>query len=568
MELFCKIKTSDRSFIMVSYLKYISNKRINSWDDNPRRAYDALPYPQKAKYLLGQSIMIHYLDRLTGVEADPLLNAYRYMVRGMVRELISYGQKLHDDLGQDLMFSGENCDILLRPNAGDPNATLLHKINVEHIVETCFSETEVAEQEMPFPIVPNFTIPYLRFINLLAGRKANDNSLFREDARYTYEAAAVFPQIHLEDSYVSVCYQWKNKEPMIFEIDPDILNEQEFASFGILQWIGCFHWNGRTLSEVLGTLAAMCYTRDNLSVQTPSSQLLYALYCRVFGWKPAFGAEIELKEFIASALKAFVLKLYQRDRINITERWLLAKILNCKSEQERKLSEYFSAADATVVSTEAYQAFKHSEFGKIQDIDIAFTNAAAGEDDQETPEEGATDPEGDNPPETPEAGDGNETDQPSDDPATEDPDAPPEEGEEQPEEGDLEPPAEDEPLDPETTEEAPPEEGEDASTTDTHTPPLPPPVTNNKRGIKIAFSKLSEETTDSLMCRFEMESFIDSVLANPPSNMTPQRVQLLVMVKRYLLHLLHLSTLRDIVAIATKLPVVFKNINSLELPEQ
>lgn len=93
-------------------------------------------------------------------------------------------------------------------------------------------------------------------------------------------------------------------------------------------------------------------------------------------------------------------------------------------------------------------------------------------------------------------------------------------------------------------------------------------MTNNKRGIKIAFSKLSEETTDSLMCRFEMESFIDSVLANPPSNMTPQRVQLLVMVKRYLLHLLHLSTLRDIVAIATKLPVVFKNINSLELPEQ
>jgi len=537
---------------MISFIKYITTRRFDSWDEDPRSAYDALTLPQRAEFLLGQACIINYLDRMYGIDPNPFLTYYRNYVRLLAKLLYQDAKALRSDIGEDIMYSVDNAETLLNPLPGEYGAPLADKVDQAHIVETLFGQD--ASKEIPMPVVPAFLIPYLHFINCQVRRRLDDSTYVLESYRFAYGEPALLPAIQMNGQLLRVEYNCGANRVLTFELDPGVLNNQLYRPYPILQWFGCFRWNGWSIAEILGCLAAMNISGDEADTKSPCSQLLYALYCRVFGWKPAFTTEVVLNHMMRNAIKGFILELYNRDGISMSDRSILANILGCGTDEERKLAAYFASADATVISQEAYQAFKTSEWKDVKELDITFQNTAAEEDTDpdttkdQTSEEGDTDPNQDEISQT-EEGTG-------------------EEGEEDPNEdigraegidGDTTTP--ELPGDDETTEgTGEPGTGEN----DTHTQTLPPPVTDDKRGIKLAFASLDDETPDSIMFRLEMEALIDSILTNPPKNMTPQRVQLLSMIKSRLLYLLHISSLRDVVAIATKLPVAFKKFKSLE----
>ena len=99
-------------------------------------------------------------------------------------------------------------------------------------------------------------------------------------------------------------------------------------------------------------------------------------------------------------------------------------------------------------------------------------------------------------------------------------------------------------------------------------PPENPPLnTSDKRGIEIKIMSPDDETTDSILFKEEMNTYLASLLKNPPASMSPQHVQLLTKLWKNWLYALDPQTTMKIVAMVTKLPVTLKRINTSGDPQ-
>lgn len=80
----------------------------------------------------------------------------------------------------------------------------------------------------------------------------------------------------------------------------------------------------------------------------------------------------------------------------------------------------------------------------------------------------------------------------------------------------------------------------------------PQPDTSSIKGFKFKISNPDNETTDSVMFREEMDHFLTNVLANPPEDLSPQKIQTLTSLQKYWLHTLSLETIMGIVGSCLK----------------
>jgi len=538
---------------MTPYIRCIDIVHSRSdWDVNPEAAYQKLDLDNRAIFLLGQACILNYLDKMHGIRSIPFMPDYKKYILILSRALYQDAQVLQSAGGKDIMYTVDSVFTLLNVSPED-GANIRTAVDIDHIVETLFGENT---RDVPMPVVAGFLVPYLKYINALVGRQLTDDSVFNQAINFEYTGAAYLPVFYMVKDTLCVEYTYGNKKVLQFSLTADALSNVSFAKFPLFQWLACFKWTGYNVTELLFCLQQHCLNHDADDDATASARLLYALHCRLSQVSAPFIGKITLDVREQSDLKALIILLYNRDSLVVDNRKLLGEIFTGYDDKSKPIVDYFSADTLTEVSVESFKAFKSSDWGKIKELQLSFANAATeGDPDakekEDKPVEPANAPEPDPNEANSNQGDEADVNAPKEEAtsADTDEDLMPEEADEF---GGDEP---DQPTDGTSEEE----------TDDTHTP-LPPPSTDDKAGIRIAFAMLDDETPDSMMFRLEMEGFIDSILANPPKHLSKQKINLLKLVRGQLLYLLHISSLRDIVAIATKLPVAFKTFqNNLEI---
>lgn len=536
---------------MTPYIRYIDIVRSRSdWDVNPETAYQKLVLDDRAIFLLGQACIINYLDKMHGIRSIPFMLDYKKYILILSRALYQDAQALQSAGGKDIMYTMDSIFTLLNISPED-GANIRSTVDVDHIVETLFGERSI---DIPMPVVSGFLVPYLKYINALAGKQLVDDSIFNRSVNFEYTGTAYLPVFYMARGLLCVEYTYGSNKALQFAMTADTLSNASFAKYPIFQWLACFKWSGYNIAELLFCLEQHCLNRDADEEATASSRLLYALHCRLSQVTAPFIGNVTLDCREQSDLKALILLLYNRDSLVIDNRQLLGEIFTGYDDKSKPIVDYFSADTPAEVSIESLNAFKLSVWGKIKELQLSFANAATegdpdAEEKESKPAEPANAPEPDSNEANSDQGDETANAPKEEAPADTDEDLMPDEADAL--SGD----------DPAQSTDSTSEE----ETNDTHTP-LPPPSTDDKTGIRIAFAMLDDETPDSMMFRLEMEGFIDSILANPPKHLSKQKINLLKLVRGQLLYLLHISSLRDIVAIATKLPVAFKTFqNNLEI---
>ena len=97
-----------------------------------------------------------------------------------------------------------------------------------------------------------------------------------------------------------------------------------------------------------------------------------------------------------------------------------------------------------------------------------------------------------------------------------------------------------------------PEGTEDTTHNTQHTQVPDMPNMDDKKGVKLELS--AGETANSVLYRIELESFIDSLLANSPNFLSAQKVELLKRIKAYWLNRLSPESLVNLLNSIIKLP--------------
>lgn len=525
------------------------------WNTNPTEAYTCLDMESKWKFILGQCCALSYCISIAGLSVHPYITDYKENLIGLINEL---KQKLPSSPAEDYRAIGDLCLSLLEHNVYGYGSS---KIDISLVTETLFS-SDSEKAKYPIAVVPNFIIPFLHFRNATCGSWYNENREIFEQDHWSYGSSAIMALCVIENDALLLygCHTKNHTDPLFFKIDNNIY--MRGRNHSSLVYLSCFMYEGIDLDEVLGILSHLTNINDpTIANKNLNTRLSYSLRSVLYTYD-CYNPLVELlpyhdtiSDVDAVELRQFIIALRKRDNIIIRNRNTLARLFSRYSRDDkeaRNLSEYFSAAEVTAVSCEAFKAFFSSEFGKISELSIEFKDAsgdAAEDQNAKDPK-----PEDDNEPATQKKS--SEQAESTDD-APQDPEKTEEEAASDNDSAQDETPSGEDDTSEIDQEDPTDDQNNNTNVTQQHGPPQDP--TNDKRGVEIAFVSLSEETDDTILAKLEMARFLDEIIANPPRTVSPQQVKLLLMVRKLLLFRLHISSLRDIVANAIKLPTTFKN---------
>jgi hypothetical protein len=82
------------------------------------------------------------------------------------------------------------------------------------------------------------------------------------------------------------------------------------------------------------------------------------------------------------------------------------------------------------------------------------------------------------------------------------------------------------------------------------------PNVSDDKGIKLELT--SSETTDTVFYRVELKTYIDSILANPPKTLSPQKIQVLRRIESFWLNILTPQCIHDLLNSVIRLPSIFR----------
>ena len=85
-------------------------------------------------------------------------------------------------------------------------------------------------------------------------------------------------------------------------------------------------------------------------------------------------------------------------------------------------------------------------------------------------------------------------------------------------------------------------------------PPLP--NVSSKKGITLELTP--GENTDTTLYRLELETYVDSLLANPPKYLSVQKLDYLKKIKAYWFNILSVQALYDVLGTIISVPNTFK----------
>ena len=558
----------------------------DQWLLNPDAAYRMLSDSEKSIYMLQLSILINYLDRVYGEEGLPkLLSDYKkYVVSEYFNDIKKlYYKGTKDSRDPYLNLAYPNIEILLgfSPNRIDASE--------------CNKVLSVENNRIPKIIDASFYAPYVLFLERTFGlERYVDSSALSSTRSFTIGHAVSIPTFRLVGKNITVRYEivfpsYQFNYSKIGSLVADGISANTIWSY----WAG-YNWRGKTFSGVMGVLASQCLEKDANAIPKRSNMWGYLdVYRKVVTISPYADRSnsLALSSLETSIQRRSIIKFicYLRENYNTTfdDKSLLSSFMTNVDFGDAKLHDFFKAQTSKEVSVETYNAFKKSCFSTFSELDVVITGRTGqinqsgslnakktkeSEDadaQQDKPEESETqgdkNPEGTAPESTGSTGkqaDENVFDGPdasttlenqdssdeTDDPGKSKNDPDPNDPNEHPAGSDPDKAPDEELNNPDESS----NEKEKSKRTHTQSTNLSIPKLDDKKGLKLSLSE--GESTNSVLYREELEAYIDSLLANPPSILSVQTISAIKRLKTYWLYMMPVDQVHDFLRAMVRLP--------------
>ena len=555
------------------------------WLLNPDAAYRMLSDSEKACYLMQLAVLFSYLNKVYGDEGLPkLLDEYK---KHIVNEYFSELKKIY--------FKGTKDTRDPYVNLAYPNIEILLGLNPSKLDATeCTKVLSVENNNIPKILDASFYAPYVLFVERTFGLdRYIDSQAISNTRSFTVGSAVSIPTFRLVGKNMTVKYEivfpsYQFNYSKIGKLATTGVAANSIWSF----WAG-YNWRGKTFSGVMGVLAAQCLEKDANAIPKRSIMWGYLdVYRKVITISPYADQSnsLALSSLETTLQRRNIIKFlcYIRENYNTTfdDKYLLSNFMSNVDKNDAQLHDFFKAESAKEVSVETYTAFKNSCFSTFSELDVVINGRTGqinrsgslnakktkeSEDadaQQEKPEEsesqGGENPEGAAPESTGTTGEpaatnvfdgpdssttletqdsSNATDEegksenepdpndPKEHPAGDDPDKAPDEELNNPDEKSS--------------------EKEKSNKSHTHTK-LSIPKLDDKKGVKLSLSE--GESTNSVLYREELEAYIDSLLANPPSILSVQTISAIKRLRAYWLHMIPVEQLHDWLCAMIRLP--------------
>jgi len=568
---------------MQSSLKFITSKDTpiyEPWLKNRDLAYSKLSIRDKIGFLMDQAVIVNYLTRCFG-SFDP--STELVYNTGSLYLITSYKT---DFLIPETRILKSEYDIKESAVAMD---------FVDQIESLLGIGAAMVDSELCLGCLKNDTEAYIRTFNisfyrpyLLFIERAQTEAWIDIDnitaaGNFSVNDTTTIPGFSISDSNILVVSYDQRFTSYIYNAKKhaELDKALNIGRSSVLSFLYGYDWSTWTFNGLLGVLAGMCLELDANAIPSGSvAWVYYFLYRKVFGWTPhatTRANSLGLSPDTVSSRRcvlSFISAVRGRYKVTIDDISLVEKILAVGSDDDAdNLHKYLTAKDASDISVEMYTAFKKSIFGTFEELDFKRSkkqslnkltalrarfnkevstslanatsvseldaylrdttfsiyasieagkrattakNAAGGmffnADTEQTAEEPSDEEEDTAKPESPDSDDNN----PDSDPAT-----------------------------------MPGGDNEEMEDGETHTQE-PLPAVGDKRGIKLTLS--SDENTDTVLYRFELKAYVETLLANPPKYLDVQTISYLKRLLAFWWNCLSVQTLYDVLNSMVKVP--------------
>ena len=556
----------------MSFLKVIEMPSSNppvEWQNNVESAYKSATPDEKASFVLEQALILNYLTRLYGEDGLPtLINEYKkYVISWFLPELKSnFYSKNPNNI---VKISYLNIEVLL----GISNS----KLNAEE----CLKVLNAQLFNIPHAVDASFYAPYVLFVERTSDITKYIESDNIDNARsFNVSSACAIPSFSMVGRSLYVNYETVFPSYQLNYKQLGKLVAENICPNSIWSYWAGYNWRGITFSGVMGVLAAQCLERDANAIPKGSIMFgFYEIYRKIVPQISRIDQSNSLALLSETQHRRCIMKFLCYLRTTWGVIFDDAELLNyfvkdSGLDDAATLHKFLASEDTREISVEMYNVFKRSCFGTFSELDmvingrIARANHSGSLINAKKTEEG-DDPDAQQEEDDPESQKKKDETAPGDsstaggstndeavfagpdavnqDSTTEDatdetqsnqegtsPDSQPDEELKNPDESSA----------------------TDQMGTDTHTqqkPKIPSvPKLDDKRGIKLSLSE--GETTSTVLYRKELEAYIDSLLANPPSILSTQTIAAIKKLKAHWLHLLSVKDVHDWLAAMVRLP--------------
>lgn len=556
----------------MSFLKVIEMPSSNppvEWQNNVESAYKSATPDEKASFVLEQALILNYLTRLYGEDGLPtLINEYKkYVISWFLPELKSnFYSKNPNNI---VKISYLNIEVLL----GISNS----KLNAEE----CLKVLNAQLFNIPHAVDASFYAPYVLFVERTSDITKYIESDNMDKARsFNVSSACAIPSFSIVGRSLYVNYETVFPSYQLNYKQLGKLVAENICPNSIWSYWAGYNWRGITFSGVMGVLAAQCLERDANAIPKGSIMFgFYEIYRKIVPQISRIDQSNSLALLSETQHRCCIMKFLCYLRTTWGVIFDDAELLNyfvkdSGLDDAATLHKFLASEDTREISVEMYNVFKRSCFGTFSELDmvingrIARANHSGSLINAKKTEEG-DDPDAQQEEDDPESQKKKDETAPGDsstaggstndeavfagpdavnqDSTTEDatdetqsnqegtsPDSQPDEELKNPDESSA----------------------TDQMGTDTHTqqkPKIPSvPKLDDKRGIKLSLSE--GETTSTVLYRKELEAYIDSLLANPPSILSTQTIAAIKKLKAHWLHLLSVKDVHDWLAAMVRLP--------------
>lgn len=579
---------------MQSFIKFIADVTVPynpDWLVDPDKMFRSLSTGGKVYFLMQQAIALNYLDRVYDKGLPTLIKEYKEKVTKWWLVDLEYEVNALDT--DDLSLEKEGyLNILALLNNDQSN-----QIDAER----CSDWASHQREDAPVAMKNTFYSPYLRFAE--RARRSEtlaDGEHAQNTESFSVPGPVTLPTFTYQGEILSVRHDLSYSG---YKYDYTSNHKYGTSQYGLgvgsifSYWRG-YNWTDFKFNSVVGVLAAQCLDLDTNTF--PNNSLLWAyydVYCKVTGWQPKGAGESNYiwlsseSNFLRRCVLSFLIDLRDRYKVQFDDSELLARLMQGDTAEDAdQLHAFLKASEPTEVSVEMYHAFQKSPFARFDELDLIKHKRLSSRElmdatiDARNSETDPSDTQQDDD-STSGRSRRRRTSRPSSEPnlsdssfdqldeetgMTEDPAQPDDEDEEATEtedpntdelsdnnfdeldqnvdtEADATTPDE-EPTDPEGN----PEGTEDTTHNTQHTQVPDMPDMDDKKGVKLELS--AGETANSVLYRIELESFIDSLLANSPNFLSAQKVELLKRIKAYWLNRLSPESLVNLLNSIIKLP--------------
>ena len=560
----------------MSFLKVIEMPSSNppvEWQNNVETAFKHAKPGEQAAFLLEQALVLNYLTRMYGEDGLPILiDEYKKFVTSWFLPTVksNFYSKNPDPI---VKIAFLNIEVLLGVSNG--------KLDAEECTKVLNSQLF----NIPHAVDASFYAPYVLFVERTSDITKYIESENMNNARsFNVSTACSIPSFSIVGRSLYVNYETMFPSYQLDYKQLGKLVAENICPNSIWSYWAGYNWRGIQFSGVMGVLAAQCLERDANAIPKGSTMWsFYEIYRKIVPQTSRIDQSNSLALLSETQHRRCIIKFlcYLRATWGVTfddAKLLNHFILQSGLNDATTLHKFFSSDDEKEISVEMYNVFKRSCFGTFSELDVVINGRTVRENQsgslinaKEKTEEGDDpdaqqkkkkkndDPEA--PEEEPAPGNQDSADATTDEAVFDGPDSV----------GNQDSPAEKDPDESQsnqesgTTSDSPDKEQQnpddaskqtDQMESDTHTqqkPKIPSvPKLDDKRGVKLSLSE--GETTSTVLYRKELEAYIDSLLANPPSILSTQTIAAIKKMKAHWLYMLSVKDLHDWLSAMVRLP--------------